>query len=47
MDDARLYEFDQDEWWDVCRSLRPELTRDEYEIMWDDFIAWKCKRMSN
>jgi len=29
-----LNELDKTEWFDVCRKLRPDLTWDEYEIMW-------------
>lgn len=38
MDDGtRLNEYDKDEWFDVLRKLRPELTEEEYTAMWDAF----------
>lgn len=46
-DAARLDEFDKDEWWDVCRKLRPELTREEYDVLWADFQAMKARRRAN
>lgn len=47
MSDARLDEFDKDEWWDVCRRLRPDLTREEYDAMWDEFQQAKAARRAN
>jgi hypothetical protein len=41
---VRLDEFDKDEWWDVARMARPELTREQYDEMWDDFLEMKKKR---
>lgn len=42
MDDAvRLDEFDKDEWFDVARRLKPGLSREDYEGMWEDFMAAK------
>lgn len=41
---APLNEFTRDEWWDVCRLARPDLDRETFERMWDEFIAWKRKR---
>lgn len=32
------------EWWDVCRSLRPDLTWQEFERMWDEFVVLKQRR---
>lgn len=37
MSDARLNELDREEFWDVCRRLRPDLTRDDYELLWGQF----------
>lgn len=44
MEESRLNEYDQDEWWDVCRRLRPDITRKEFDVMWADFIAEKRRR---
>lgn len=43
-EEAKLNEFDKDEWWEVCQALRPDLTREEFEAMWVDFTAGKCRR---
>lgn len=44
---ARLDEFDREEWWDVCRRVRPDITRAEYDLMWDDFQARKRARKAH
>lgn len=42
--DAKLHEFDKEEWWDVARKVRPDLTREEYERQWAEFVAKKARR---
>lgn len=42
--EARLHEFDKEEWWDVARKVRPTLTRAEYERQWAEFVANKARR---
>lgn len=46
-DDARLNEFDADEWFDVCRRIRPDLTREEFDEKWLEFIAAKRRRQAS
>ena len=36
----RLYEHDQDEWWDVCRLINPALSREAFDQQWQEFMAW-------
>jgi hypothetical protein len=36
-----LQEYDREEFWDVCRRLRPDITREQYELMWDEFADLK------
>ncbi len=38
---SRLDILDQDEWWDVCRELQPEMTREEFEQLWEFFQHYK------
>jgi len=40
----RLNEFTKEEWFDVCRRLRPHLTWGEFEAMWAEFVAAKVRR---
>ena len=35
------HEFTKIEWWDVCRRLVPTLTWEEYEEIWQGFLACK------
>lgn len=28
--------FDKFEWWDVCRQVKPDLTWEEFEKLWDE-----------
>ena len=44
---ARLNEFDQDEWWDVCRIVHLDLTREEYDVMWKEFCEWKQRKQQH
>lgn len=41
---ARLDEFNKEEWWDVCRKVRPDITREEYEAMWEENTQHKEER---
>ena len=40
---VRLDESDENEWFDVCRSFRPDLTRDDFNVMWAEFQEMKRK----
>lgn len=37
----RLDEFDKVEWFDVAKGFRPELTWEEFEVMWEGFMKMK------
>jgi hypothetical protein len=41
---ARLDEFDADEWFDVMKRIRPDLTREEFDELWAKFQRDKRKR---
>ena len=36
-----LHELDRDEFFDAVRVLKPDLTREEYEIEWEMFQLFK------
>lgn len=42
-----LNAFDREEWWDICRSVRPDITRDQFEIDWQEFLALKKTKRLN
>ena len=42
---ARLDGFDKTEWRDVVRTLRPDITDAEYDVMWDENMARKEARL--
>lgn len=42
--DARLDELDRDEMWDACRALRPEMTREQFEADWTEFLRLKAMK---
>jgi hypothetical protein len=44
MNDTRLDELSADEWWDICRHFRPDVTRDEFDLMWEEFQEMKRRR---
>lgn len=33
--------FDEDEWFDLARTFKPELTREEFSEMWKEFVRLK------
>jgi hypothetical protein len=35
--------LDREEFWDVARQLKPDLPREEYERMWEDFQKAKAE----
>lgn len=37
----KLNEFTKTEWYDVAKHLVPDLTPEEYDIMWDEFVEMK------
>ncbi|WP_162600832.1 hypothetical protein [Paraburkholderia sp. C35] len=41
---ARLNEYDANEWFDVVRSFRPDMTREQFDVMWADFQEQKRLR---
>ena len=44
MADARLHEFDKAEWREVVRKVRPELTDEEFERDWAEFVRLKKRK---
>jgi hypothetical protein len=36
-----LDEYDQLEWWDVARRINPDLTWEQFELDWDEFVRLK------
>lgn len=45
MDDARLDEFNADEWFDTMRRVRPDYTREEFDLDWAEFQAMKAAHL--
>lgn len=45
MSEPRLDQFDQDEWFDLCRSLRPGITREQFEEVWERFEVEKLQHL--
>lgn len=41
---TRLDEFTKLEWWDVARRIRPDMTAEEYDRIWDEFVALKARK---
>ncbi len=43
-DYVRLDEVDKTEFWDLCRSLHPDLSSREYESMWEEAQQERMER---
>lgn len=39
-----LHEYTKDEWRDVARNVRPDLSDEEFDRMWDDFQEMKARK---
>ncbi len=37
----KLNEYTKDEWFDIVRRINPSLTREQYDVMWEEFIDYK------
>jgi hypothetical protein len=38
---VRLDTYDENEWWDVSRTINPGLTREEFDQIWLEFLQFK------
>lgn len=47
MPDIRLDEYDADEWFDLVRAFKPELTREEFDKTWAEFQELKRRKQQN
>lgn len=45
--DVRLNEYDADEWFDLMRSLKPGLTREQFDVLWKEFCELKRAKQLN
>lgn len=43
----RLDEYTKDEWRAVAKHLVPNLTDEQYDVMWDEFVEFKRLRALN
>jgi len=39
--DIGLDEFDKDEWFSDCLRIRPDITSDEFDELWDEFKQYQ------
>lgn len=39
-----LNEFTREEWFDVVRTLKPDLSEEQFEELWDDFQQMKQRK---
>jgi hypothetical protein len=43
-EEVRLNEFSKVEVWDLARQTRPDLSFEEFEVIWEQHMAWKAAR---
>lgn len=41
---THLDEYDRTEWWDVCKKLRPDISEEEFNEMWEEFVEVTRRR---
>jgi hypothetical protein len=46
VDDVRMNELDRDEFWDVARKLNPQISREDFDQLWDQFQRDKAARLA-
>ncbi len=34
-----IHEFTWEEWWNITRHLRPDLSHEDFTVMWDEFLV--------
>jgi hypothetical protein len=39
---TRLDEYDKEEWWDLVRSVKPDMDRERFDADWDWFCRLKA-----
>lgn len=44
-DPAPLNEYDADEWFDVCRQIRPDYSREQFDRDWETFQERKREHL--
>lgn len=44
---TRLDEFDQAEWWDVARRVHPDMSWEEFEADWQEFVQLRNARAND
>ena len=45
--EIRLDELTKDEWGDIVFALKPKMTPEEYDRLWDDFQRYKARKRVN
>lgn len=41
---VKLDEFSKEEWLDIVCDVRPDLTQEECEILWENFLQLKARQ---
>jgi hypothetical protein len=44
---ARLDEYDADEWYDLARTFKPDLSREEFDVKWAEFETLKRAKIEH
>lgn len=41
MQAKKMKELSKEEWWDVARRVKPSITWEEFEVLWNEFVIKK------
>lgn len=44
---VNLNEYDKDEWHDIVRTIKPDLSQEEFDEMWEEFVQMKARKQVN
>lgn len=47
MSDANLNELDKQEMRDISRTFKPEMTDEEFDVLWAEFVRLKTLKSTN
>lgn len=40
-----MKEFTKEEWWYICKKIRPDWTFEHFEKLWEQFLTTKARRL--
>jgi hypothetical protein len=42
-----MYSYSREEWFDICKKMKPSLDQEEFELLWQEFVELKRRKGLN